>query len=140
MAEAEAARHERPCYNISGWKRVREAVWRVVVTSRGAERPRGPPRPGEGAGRVWGLEGRGKGANQQVSYRQTEFLLSSMSEGVGLHWSGVEVVVSQPLDPSSREVTTANGLGSLGRKDGTGDPDRYMREDKLPRKATKSSQ
>ena len=43
-----------------------------------------------------------------------------------------------PFDPSSREVTTANGLGSLGRKDGTGDPDRYMREDKLPRKATRS--
>ena len=38
----------------------------MVVASRGAERPRGPPRPGEGAGRVWGLEGRGKGANQQV--------------------------------------------------------------------------
>ena len=46
--------------------------------------------------------------------------------------------MSQPFDPSSREVTTANGLGSLGRKDGTGDPDRYMREDKLPRKATAS--
>ena len=45
---------------------------------------------------------------------------------------GVEVVASQPFDPSSREVTTANGLGSLGRKDGTGDPDRYMREDTLP--------
>ena len=66
LAEAEAARHERPCYNISGWKRVREAVRGVVVASRGAERPRGPPWPGEGAGRVWALEGWGKGANQQV--------------------------------------------------------------------------
>ena len=37
---------------VSGWKRVREAVRGVVVASRGAERPRGPPRPGEGAGRV----------------------------------------------------------------------------------------
>ena len=39
----------------------------VVVASRGAERPRGPPWPGEGAGRVWALEGWGKGANQQVA-------------------------------------------------------------------------
>ena len=47
------------------------------------------------------------------------------------------VVVSQPLDPSLREMMTANGLGSLGRKDRTGDPDRDMREDKLPKMATK---
>ena len=37
------------------------------MASRGAERPRGPPWPGEGAGRVWALEGWGKGANQQVA-------------------------------------------------------------------------
>ena len=66
-------------YNISGWKRVLNGegayattapkctkvgsggVRGVVVASRGTERPRGPPRPGEGAGRVLGLEGRGKG-------------------------------------------------------------------------------
>ena len=34
------------------------------------------------------------------------------------------MVVGQSLDPSLREVTTAN---SLGRKDRTGDPDRYRR-------------
>ena len=39
----------------------------MVVASRGAERRRGAPRPGEGAGRVWALEGWGKGANQQVA-------------------------------------------------------------------------
>ena len=45
--------------------------------------------------------------------------------------------MSQTVRPLPAEGDDGKWLG-LSRKDGTGDPDRYMREDKLPRKATKS--